>query len=222
MSNLEKLFLGTFISSQIFLLLALICLFLWIVHNKQLKNSKKKKSKNKVKRKKQKKLIEVLNKKKKKEMTMFLIFMFLLISCGLGAFYTSYYQSIKLSPEDSDHVIKGYYLLSDFEKQLESIKKGEIDKDKSIENIQNLGGKMASYSELKANSLNKEEGQVKINRYYNVVKEIGTNAIPQSQDFYENKELVDEFLNDIKKVKGYQTDIFNYYKINKDTLKKNE
>lgn len=81
---------------------------------------------------------------------------------------------------------------------------------------------MASFNSRRASDLNKEDGQVLLNRYYNLVKEIGINASTQPQDFYGNSDLVGEFSNDIKKVKAYQKDVFAYYKVNEEELKQNE
>lgn len=113
-------------------------------------------------------------------------------------------------------------MLSDFENQLKKIESGDVDEKKAVQNIQNLGGAMASYNSVKASSVNKEEGQLKLNRYYNILKEIGSNAIPQSQKFFNNKDLINEFLADIKKAENYQEAVFDFYKVDRESLKKNE
>ena len=81
---------------------------------------------------------------------------------------------------------------------------------------------MASYHGLSASSLNKKEGQILLNRYYNSIKELGINTSSQAQDFFNNQELTDEFLKDVDKAKNYQSDVIKYYKVNQDELKKNE
>lgn len=220
MKNLELVFLGTFISSLVLLLSAFTLLVLFIVRRKQIKATSKKKSRSKSKRREQKKRLEFLRKSSKRALIFFILFLFLGISAGAG--YVSYYQAMNLSEKDEKAVVDGYYLISDFEKQLEAIKKGDIDQKKAAENIQNLGGSMASYSGLTASELNKEEGQLKLNRFYNIVKELGVNASAQYQDFFDNNELVDEFLSDTKKAKGYQSDVFKFYKVDQNALKKNE
>ncbi|MDT2848862.1 hypothetical protein P7H60_06775 [Vagococcus carniphilus] len=222
MKNLELVFLGTFISSLVLLLSAFTLLVLFIVRRKQIKATSKKKSRSKSKRREQKKRLEFLRKSSKRALIFFILFLFLGISAGAGAGYVSYYQAMNLSEKDEKAVVDGYYLISDFEKQLEAIKKGDVDQKKAAENIQNLGGSMASYSGLTASELNKEEGQLKLNRFYNIVKELGVNASAQYQDFFDNNELVDEFLSDTKKAKGYQSDVFKFYKVDQNALKKNE
>lgn len=222
MKNLETIFLGTFISSLILLLIALTLFVLFMVRRGQLKKISKKKQKNKSKRRKQQKKIEELRKSSRRSLMFFLLCLFLGIGTGVGAGYISYYQSINLSEKDQKAVVKGYYLLSDFEKQLESIKKGEMEEKKVTQNIQNLGSSMANYNGMTASELNKEEGQVKLNRYYNIVKEIGINTSAQSQEFFANEELLDEFLKDTKKAQNYQKDVFKFYKVDEKSLMKNE
>lgn len=222
MNNLQTIFLGSFISGLVLLLTAITLLILFIVRRTQIKKLKRLKTKSKSKRREQKKELKILAKSSKKYLISFIIFLFLSICLGSISAYVTYYQSINLGDKDKELVVKAYYLLTDLDKQLESISKGDVDQKKSAQNIQNLGGSMASYSGIVASDLNKEEGQIKINRYYNIVKEIGINSSGQSQDFFENKELVTEFRNDVKKAQGYQKEVFKFYKVDENSLKKKE
>lgn len=222
MNNLQMIFLGSFITGLVLLLTAITLLVLFIVRRTQIKKIKKLKTKSKSKRREQKKEIKRLTKSSKKSLVSFIVFLFLSICLWGVSGYVSYYQSINLSEKDQALVVKAYYLLTDLDKQLESISKGDVDQKKASQNIQNLGGSMASYSGIVASDLNKEDGQIKINRYYNIVKEIGINASGQSQDFFENKELVTEFRNDIKKAQGYEKEVFKFYKVDNNALKKKE
>ena len=222
MKDLQMIFFGTFVSSLLLLLLALTFLTLFVIKKQQVKKIKSEKLRSKSQRRKQKKELERLIKGSEKALVTYLVFLLLGIGTGGGAYFISYYQAINLSEKDKELVTNGYYLLSDFEKQLKNINKDEMDLKKSSQNIQNLGGAMASYSGLKASNLNKEAGQIKLNRYYNIVKELGVNATGQSQEFFENKELVEEFLKDIKKAQGYQKEIFKYYKVDDGALKAKE
>lgn len=222
MNNLQTIFLGSFISGLVLLLTAVTLLILFIVRRTQIKKIKRLKTKSKSKRREQKKELRLLAKSSKKSLISFIIVLFLSICLGSVSAYVAYYQSINLGDKDKELVVKAYYLLTDLDKQLESISKGDVDQKKAAQNIQNLGGSMASYSGIVASDLNKEEGQIKINRYYNIVKEIGINSSGQSQDFFENKELVTEFRNDVKKAQGYQKEVFKFYKVDENSLKKKE
>ncbi|MGO3733465.1 MAG: hypothetical protein ACTJHC_09855 [Vagococcus sp.] len=121
MSNLEWVFLGTFISSLILLLSALTFLGFFLYNKRELKHISKKKEKGKSKRRAQKKKIKILTARKKKTILLFAICLFLGTLSGAASGYVSYYQSVNLSEKDSESVVSGYYLLSDFKQQLETL-----------------------------------------------------------------------------------------------------
>ncbi|MEG0256026.1 hypothetical protein [Vagococcus sp.] len=219
MTNLEWVFLITFIGALISILSAVTFLAIFVVYQKKYKNCAAIKSKSKSKRRKQKKELLHLKKVKKRNMVAFICFLMLSLGLGAGTAYTSYYQAVNLSKKDSEAVVKAYYLLEDFDKQLKQADKGE-DKEKTSDNLRLLAGSMASYGTYKASYLNKEEGQILLNRYYNIVKEIGINASNQSQDFIEDKELIETFQKDIKKAQNYQEEVFKFYKVDKKSLAK--
>lgn len=219
MTNLEWVFLVTFIGALIMLLSAVTFLAIFVVYRKRYKNCASKKSRNKSKRRKQKKELEALGKTKKRNFVFFILTFILSLLFGAAAAYTSYYQAVNLSEKDSEAVVSAYYLLEDFSKELKKAETTE-NKDKTYDNLKLLSGKMASYGVLKASYLNKEEGQVILNRYYNIVKELGVNASSQSQDIVNNKELIDSFQKDIEKAKRYQKDVFKFYKVDENSLAK--
>lgn len=220
MTNLEWVFLITFIGALIALLSAVTMLAFFVVFQKKFKIASTTKTRNKSKKKKLKKEAKQLKKTKKRFLISFIVFLFLSLGFGGGATYTSYYQSVNLSEKDSESVVQAYYLIEDFDKQLVLAKSGKNNREKTVNKISELAGKMASFGVLKASYLNKEDGQIKLNRYYNIVKEIGINASSQSQDFYENEELIESFQNDVKKAKAYQKEVFKFYKVDEKSLAK--
>lgn len=217
MTNLEWVFLITFIGALITILSAVTFLAVFVVYLKKYKKCASTKSKNKSKRRRQKKELARLAKIKKKNLIAFFCFLFLSLGLGAGTAYVSYYQAVNLSEKDSEAVVKAYYLLEDLDKQLQEAEKKE---DKTADNIRSLAGSMATYGTYKASYLNKEEGQIKLNRYYNILKEIGVNASNQSQNFIEDKELVESFRKDVKKAQGYQSEVFKFYKVDEKSLAK--
>lgn len=177
------------------------------------KRSKKKKRKKQIARKRN---FFSLGKKQKIKRT--IIFLILGLALAAGSGYASYYQSMNLTADDSDAVVKGYYLLRDFETQVKSAKEQSIEEEKIQENIRYLATSLASYGTKKASDLNSKKGQLTLNRYYNTLKELGMNASTRTNNFFGNEQLAEEFLSDIVKVKGYEKNAFDYYKVNTDNF----
>ncbi|MGX4685932.1 hypothetical protein JNUCC83_03430 [Vagococcus sp. JNUCC 83] len=182
---------------------------------KTLNNNKLKGRKAKSNKKKQK---IVLNRKKH---SIFILFIISLVSSllffGVSA-YIRYYQAMNLTTEDSKSIVTSYYLIRDFEDQLNLLKDKKDDQIKLEQNIRQLSTSMASYGTKKANTLNSVDGQLTLNRYYNSVTQLGKNASTQTKNFYGNSELVNDFLKDIKSAKDYEGDVFRYYKVDKSVL----
>lgn len=179
--------------------------------NKKFKNKKKNR---KIARKKQQ-----LMKQKKKSVRLFWLMSFVTVVLAGGFSYLSYYQSMNLTTGDSDSVVKGYYLLRDFEDQLIVARDKSDDEEKLQKNIRYLATSMASYGTKKASDINSEEGQITLNRYYNSIKQLGMNASTQTKNFFGNQALVDSFLADIKKAQDYEKQTFDYYKVNESAFK---
>ncbi|WP_242596200.1 hypothetical protein [Enterococcus plantarum] len=150
---------------------------------------------------------------------MFWLMSFVTVALAGGMSYLSYYQSMNLTTGDSDSVVKGYYLLRDFEEQLTIARDKSDDEEKLQKNIRYLATSMASYGTKKASEVNSEEGQITLNRYYNSIKQLGMNASTQTKNLFGNQELVDSFLADIKKVQVYEKETFGYYKVNESAFK---
>ncbi|MBO0422746.1 hypothetical protein JZO84_07630 [Enterococcus plantarum] len=158
-------------------------------------------------------------KQKKKSLRLFWLMSFVTVALAGGMSYLSYYQSMNLTTGDSDSVVKGYYLLRDFEEQLTIARDKSDDEEKLQKNIRYLATSMASYGTKKASEVNSEEGQITLNRYYNSIKQLGMNASTQTKNLFGNQELVDSFLADIKKVQVYEKETFGYYKVNESAFK---
>lgn len=182
--------------------------------NKRFKSRKKNK---KITRKKNK-----LIKKKNKYRYSMIITVICAAIFGGGSLYISYYQSMNLTNNDSDAVVKGYYFLQDFQEQLDIAKNEGDSKDKLEQNIRYLSTAMASYGIQKASTLNSKEGQLVLNRYYISLKQIGMNASTQTTNFYGNPSLVSEFNEDIKRVKEYEKAAFDYFKVDSTVFSENK
>lgn len=181
------------------------------VPNKKFKNKKKNK---RIALKKQQ-----LTKKKKKNLRLFFVMLLVTGVLAGGAAYLSYYQSMNLTTDDSDSVVKGYYLLRDFEEQIILARDKGDDEEKLQKNIRYLATAMASYGTKKASDVNSQEGQITLNRYYNAIKQLGMNASTQTKNFFGNQELVDGFLTDVKQAQDYEKAAFDYYKVNESAFK---
>lgn len=218
MTVLEIVFTGGVAAAILFFLGMLYFLIKFVRLGSQLRRLPRKKRKNKKKNRQFIKRRQQLLKKKKNSLILMLAF--LLISGGLagGTAYFSYYQSMNLSAEDTDLLVNGYYLLSDFEEQLILAGEKGDDEAKLQKNIRYLATVMASYNGKKASGLNTEEGQLTLNRYYNSVKQLGMNASTQAKNFYGNPELVESLKADIARAKEYEAAVFNFYKVNESAL----
>ena len=221
MNIVELLLLVTFVLGLIFSLLTLTFFTLFIFQTQRYKLLNKEKPRRKSRRRKHEKELSKLIQNKNRSLLFLISSMFLALASGGGYVYASYYQSINLSQADKEAVVKAYYLLTDLEKQLESVNNGEAEESSLATNLQNLGGSMSSYANIRASELNKEEGQVILNRYYNIVKNVGINITGQAFEFFEQEQLVDEFLEDISKARVYEKEVFKFYKVDEKNLKKN-
>jgi hypothetical protein len=94
----------------------------------------------------------------------------------------------------------------------------EQEKEKLEYNLRYLSTGMASYGLKKASIINSAEGQLLLNRYYTAMKQLGVNVSTQIKHVHDNTALIDEFLADVQKIRQYEQDVFNYYKVNSKTF----
>ncbi|MBP2099893.1 hypothetical protein [Enterococcus rivorum] len=214
MSIVEMLFIGGIVITILSLLGASYNGIQFVRYNRQYKFLPKRKSKNKKKNRKIARKRRYLMKRKKRSFRFTIIFLLFSLILGGSSAYLSYYQSMNLTTDDSDAVVKGYYLLRDFEKQVQMGASKQDEEEKVQQNIRYLATSLASYGTKSASALNTQEGQLALNRYYNALKELGMNASTQTNNFFGNEKLKEEFLVDIEKAQAYEQKAFDYYKVN--------
>lgn len=215
---LEWIYIGTLSIGSLSVIGLCYFIFRLISLRKNLKTLDKSKPKGKKAKRNKKRQKIVLSRKKQSILILFIVSLVSsLIFFGSSA-YIRYYQAMNLTPEDSKSIVTSYYLIRDFEDQLNLLKDKKDDQTKLEQNIRQLSTSMASYGTKKANTLNSVDGQLVLNRYYNSVKQLGMNASTQTKNFYGNSELVNQFLKDIQGAKDYEGDVFKYYKVDKAVL----
>jgi len=219
MNVVSLIIVGIISVSLVLLIFGIIMLFQLVKTTKELKNLPSKPPKSRKKRKKWKETQGLLNKKIKKKRISSIVFVVLSIVLGAISYYVIYYQSTNLTSEDEKNIVTSYYLLRDFQKEIDKAAKKEIDESASNQNIRYLATRLASYTSNKASTLNTIEGQSALNRYYSSLSQLGLNATRESSNFYGNLAIVEEFQSDIKKTITYETSAFDYFKINQDVLK---
>lgn len=161
----------------------------------------------------------LLNERKISQIKIGMISLVLGVSCGLGGLYMKHYIATNMSSEDTETVVNGYYLIRDFEEQIELAGEGTEDQDKLSRNIKYLANTMASYALYSANPLNSEEGQLGLNRYYKSIQELGINHSVTYNQFYGNPEAVEETKKDIEKIKKTEKKVYSYFGIDETALK---
>lgn len=220
MSFLEWGFIGGMSGAILSFLGGLYQLVEYVLKSRKLNSLPVDHFKNKHKKRKILSLRKKLTLQKKKYLTRLVIFLVVGIGLTGGSLFISHYQAMNLTSDDSETVVKGYYLLTDFQKQLDLAKNKKDERDKVQKNIRYLATIMASYGTKSADSMNSEEGQTKLNRYFQGISQLGVNVSAQTENFYGNQKLTDEYLSDIKKVEGYQKSVFTYYKVKEDAFLK--
>lgn len=219
MSVLEWVFIVGLAATFLFFIFGFYFFILFLSSRSKESALKKKKLKNKKKKKKNRiKLKKIIKQKSSRFKTFITLFILAFFFLG-GSVYLKYYQSLSLSKDDSDSIVKSYFLIRDFEGQIEKAKNESDDAENIQKNIRYLSTTMASYGTLSASPLNTEEGQLALNRYYNSIKQLGVNASINYTNFYGNQKLCDEYLEDIKNVEKYEKIVFDYYKVSEAEFK---
>ncbi len=218
MEEIKWVYTGAVSLLTVFILVTILSTILFIVNKFKLTDLLKIKYKSHSKKSKHKKRIRNLKIKKKRCFIVAITSLVLALFSFGGVKTIAYFQSVNLVKSDSSAVVEGYYLLSDFNKQLELAQEKQGNKETVSLSIQNLAGNMASYNTKKASELSTAEGQLILNRYYNSIKEIGVNAASQYTDFYGDKKLTAEFIEDVKKAQSYEKKVFTHYKIDEKEL----
>lgn len=207
----------------ILILLILIVLrsTLFVLKKRELKDFLKKKKNRKNKKRFQKKR-SILNKnvKKQRNRMIFLVILEVLMITGLYGF--TYYQNVNITSSDSDLIVRGYFLVDDFTKEIEKASASSDDAEASKQNIKYLALSMATYTSKKANTSNTKEGQRLINKYYAKIGQLGMNATRDVDSFYGNKnDILASYKSELSRVKEIESSAFEFYKINANSLDNN-
>ncbi|MBP1047989.1 hypothetical protein I6N96_16990 [Enterococcus sp. BWM-S5] len=218
MTILAWIIMGAVIGGILCALFGMYFLVRSIFQSKKLKKLPQRPPKNKKKRKRWKAAQIKLKKQRKKSVVFAVLLLIVAAGSGGAAGYTSYYQSINLSSDDSALIVRSYYLLRDFQEELEKAADQTEDQAASQQNIRYLATTLAAYSTKKASTLNTKEGQSTLNRYYSALSELGVNATRVSNNFYGSSELVAEFQVDIEKAITHEAGAFEYFKVNQSAL----
>lgn len=218
MTTLDWFFLIGLVLAVLAILFFILFLVLTVRTGMKVRILNKKRPKNKKKRNSLRIAKKRLIKQKKTQRASAIAALFIGILLGAGAFYAAYYQAMNLTTEDSDSIAKGYYLLSDFAEELTKASNASQNQEKTETNLRYLGNSIASYGSKKASIVNTHEGQLTLNRYYNAMKELGTNLMKNYVKVYGNPDLAEEYQGDIKKVKKYEQKVFKMYNVNEAAL----
>lgn len=218
MTVLEWMFIGCLASVILFLLFACFFLANFVQTTMKIKRLLLEKADNEEKQEMRAFQVIKLTKKKKRSRNSFLILILLAIVLGSGGGYINYYQSMNLSENDEESIVKSYYLIRDFEEQINLAKDQQEEEDKSQKNIRYLATAMASFGTIHASDLNAKDGQITLNRYYNAVKDLGVNGSANYSRFYGNSELSDEYLQNVERVKDYEQQVFAFYNVDELAL----
>ncbi|ALS02831.1 hypothetical protein ATZ33_16040 [Enterococcus silesiacus] len=216
MTILDWFFIVSLSIASVGLLFAGTSFYLMIQTKKALNKVKRTKVKKKKKKQKKRKIRE-LTKKSKKQWTFGIVLSLLFVLSMLSASYSLYYQAMHLSQKDSKAVIQGYYLVGNIEKELQAAKTTDND-IKAGKNIKLLAGQLSSYGIYKATIRNTEQGQKTLNKYYKSMKELGINLSSQTDGFFKDEMLLNEFEADVAAVKKNQAAVVSYFKINEKAL----
>ena len=204
------------IVSVIVFLLFLLSLISSKKEHKEILKSKPKKRRSQ--RKWRKELSKIESQKAKKSKSLLLVFCILVLSASVGT-YAKYYQMTNMTSVDTENIVSGYYLIDQVEQQLLLIAKEEIPEAQGSSNIHGLAVRMASFSAKKGSDRGSEEGQVLLNRYYARVGQFGVNLSSQQYSkLLESPTVIQEYIEDLVKIKAAQKNVLTFYKINESSL----
>lgn len=218
MSTLYWLFIGLLASGILFISLGIGCFCLQLGVSKKWKMLKKRRPKNKQKRRKLKKELWLLQRQKKRYRRNGWIVLILGVLLIVGAFYTRVYHQTRLSSNDGEIIVQSYFLVDSIEKDIQGIQKG-ANPEKSKEKIRTMTAMMVTYGNLPpSGSLTKDRQQI-LKKYYQGIRELGTNLNSQAASRLGEPEILEGYLSDIKQLKQSQQKIFELFKVNESALK---
>lgn len=218
----ELLFIVLISVSIIMLILSLFNLINFVIRNNKISRlSKELKRKKNIKKKKiYKREFNYITEQKRSSSKFFIIFM-VLSSLSLGGyFFSKNYFEKNLSKDDMNMIMSTYFLVNDYEANLENAKNSKGETKELSKKIADISYKMSSYATEEPNKIISTEGQRLINRYFKSISELGINSVPIYQQFYGNIDLSNEYIDSIKIIKQNEKALFKYFKIDENRIKK--
>lgn len=155
---------------------------------------------------------------RKKYAVMIFFFFFFSIGGAAGSAYTVYYQSTNLGTKDQEAIVKGYYYLLDIEGEVEAGKARSADLTEVNQNIDILTSRLSAFALYKADYRINSEGQLRLNRYYSGVKQLGINLSSRPKEFYADETQYAEFIQELNKVKESQATVFKMFGVDESSL----
>lgn len=220
MTTFEWLLVLLVAGGFLFSIFCIFCFVRYLRTNQRYKNNQKKRPpKNKRKRWLFLQSLKQLEKQKRQQLVWSALYL-LVAGCSFASSYFAYdYQQNHLQGEDSQAIVQSYYLLEDMQLQVENIQKGEAPQ-KSMNNIKEISSLLSSYGARRASLSLKEDAQQILNRYFVLLRELGTNLNSQSVEQLSVQSVSDSYLGDIKKAQESQSQVFERFKVNEGALKK--
>lgn len=160
-----------------------------------------------------------IRKRKRGLIKSFILLTLLSLTTFFSASYIHKLQLTTMTDADYVEVVKGYYLIRDFEELIRMEPENNEEKLNKISQIRDISTKMASYAIKRADSVNSEEGQLFLNRYYVGIKELGMNISTQVSSIYDEPILLEGFLNDVSGIKIFEKKAFGYYDFDQTIFK---
>lgn len=218
MSILDWLFILMLSTSVLFLFFGLIYLILSISKQKKYNSLKSKKIRNKQKKKKIKRMLSRIKKQQRKNTQTSLLLFVLATATLSGGIYARHYQQTHLETEDANAIVQSYFLVEEIEKDLQGLSEGS-DAGRVNEKLADMTSLMITYGNKNAFGGLSTDGQKKLNRYYALVREFGVNLSNRTLENLNDSTYVSNYLEDIKKIKKSQKQIFEVFKVNESALK---
>ncbi|MBP2100542.1 hypothetical protein [Enterococcus rivorum] len=220
--TLEMIYIGGTILVVLLVLGALLALILYLYQLHKIRQLLAKKFRRKKRRRMQKKQHRILMSRKKRYLRWF-VFLSVISGAGFaGTLFLSNYQGTHLTTADGSVISKAHFYLLDLENQLQQVSEQTIEKEKFESNIRILTSNIASVGLKQASKVNTTEGQAILNRYYTSLKELGINGSAQVGSFYDNPDLLQDYLTDTKKVSQNEQAVMSFYKIDKSHFKESK
>lgn len=218
MTLLSWVFIGCFSAFCIAFCISIFSFALFFLSTKDLSELKRKRPKNKKNTKRWIRAKKRVEKKKKAYLKRGLIFVSLSVVFISSGFYTRYYEKTNLSSEDGNIIVQSYFITDEVNQNLVNLQNGASGEEKK-EKLMKFSSLLASYgSSIPSNNLSKD-GQEALNRYYVKLRDYGTNLYSLTAVQLNNPETVTTYIEDLKKIKQTQRQLFKQFSIDEAALK---